>query len=191
MEVARPTLVLGSTQAADVVDVDAARASGTDVVRRRSGGGAVLLGPGDVLWVDVFVPAGDRRWDVDVGRAFEWLGQVWADAVCDLGVAATWHRGRTVATAWSDLVCFAGLGPGEVTVGEAKVVGMSQRRTRAGALFHCGALLRWDPAGLVGLLALEPPARARAAAELAPVAAGLPVEGDALEGAFLARLGRS
>jgi lipoate-protein ligase A len=191
LQVVRPTLVLGSAQRFDVADMEAARASGTHVVRRRSGGGAVLLGPDDVLWVDVFVPAGDRLWSPDVGRAFEWLGQAWTDAVGDLGVEGTWHRGAPVATAWSSLVCFAGLGPGEVTVGGAKVVGMSQRRTRAGALFQCGALLGWDPAALVGLLALDAPDRAGAVDELASVAAGLPVGADALERALLDRLSGS
>ncbi len=191
LEVVRPTLVLGSGQAFDVADTGAARASATQVVRRRSGGGAVLLAPDDVLWVDVFVPAGDRLWSADVGRAFEWLGQAWTDALGDLGVEGTWHRGAPVATAWSSLVCFAGLGPGEVTVGGAKVVGMSQRRTRAGALFQCGALLGWDPGALVGLLALDAPDRARAADELSGVAAGLDVRPGALERALLDRLSGS
>ena len=61
------------------------------------------------------------------------------------GGGATVHGPAPPATAWSKLVCFAGLGPGEVTVAGAKVVGMGQRRTRAGALFQCAALLEWAP----------------------------------------------
>ncbi|MBC8484291.1 MAG: hypothetical protein H8D48_05140, partial [Actinobacteria bacterium] len=49
-EVEAPTLVLGSSQAG--VEV----APGLDVVRRSSGGGAVLLRPDGVLWVDVLMP---------------------------------------------------------------------------------------------------------------------------------------
>ena len=59
------------------------------------------------------------------------------------------HRGGLVATPWSRQVCFAGLGPGEVTVAGRKVVGVAQRRTRHGARFQVAALLRWDPAALV------------------------------------------
>jgi len=52
----RPALVLGSTQAEALVDLGEAARLGVDVVRRRSGGGVVMVGPGDPLWVDVVVP---------------------------------------------------------------------------------------------------------------------------------------
>ena len=86
-----------------------------ELVRRRSGGGAVLLVPGEVVWVDVIVPAGDPLWDDDVGRATHWLGATWARALAACGLPdATVHRGPMVRTPWSSLVCFSGLGPGEV-----------------------------------------------------------------------------
>jgi hypothetical protein len=50
-------------------------------------------------------------------------------------------------------VCFAGLAAGEVIVDGAKVVGISQRRTRAGARFQCSVPLRWDAARHAELLA--------------------------------------
>jgi lipoate-protein ligase A len=209
-----PALVLGSTQPPGVVDEEAAAAGGVAVVRRRSGGGAVLVGTGDVVWVDVYVPAGDGLWEADVGRATHWLGRAWADTLVALGVEAHWHDGPLVASPWSSLVCFAGLGPGEVLAGPAggpaggshdrpsKVVGISQRRTRAGTLFQCAALLRWDPAVIVGVLSLDDRDRPRAAHDLEGLAAGLAdlvVEGGpygrggrptvaAVEDAFLARL---
>ena len=48
------------------VHSDTAHELGVAVVRRRSGGGAVLLDPGGVVWVDVVVPRHDPRWDDDV-----------------------------------------------------------------------------------------------------------------------------
>jgi hypothetical protein len=77
-----------------------------------------------------------------------------------------------VPSAWSRVVCFAGLGPGEVVDATGfKVVGVSQRRTRAIARFQCALPLRWDPARLSGLLTARPPA-----AEIATVhALGVPV----------------
>ena len=180
--------MLGSTQADGVVDRRQAAAAGVDVVRRHSGGGAVLLRPGEVVWVDVLVPAGDQLWSDDVARAFAWLGTVWADALADVGLDASLHAGPTVATSWSDLVCFAGLGPGEVTVDGAKVVGMSQRRRRGGALFQCAALLAWEPADLLALLALDDGRRRQAAQELRRVAAGAGLDARLLEDALLARL---
>jgi lipoate-protein ligase A len=181
----RPALVLGSTQPAAAVDVEACARAGVDVVRRRSGGGAVLLVPGEVLWIDVVVPAGDPLWSDDIGRAAHWLGDAWAAALAAGGVAGpTVHRGPLVRAPWSDVVCFAGLGPGEVTIDGRKVVGISQRRTRAAARFQCAALLMWDPGALVALLAPPRPT----AAELAPVAAGVAVSSGALASALVAAL---
>ena len=169
-----PALVLGSTQRDD--DVDRARAEAEDlpVVRRRTGGGVVLVRPGELVWVDVDLPSGDPLWDADVGVAFEWLGQVWAAAAADLGAPApSAHRGRMDGGRWGRLVCFAGLGPGEVTVAGRKLVGLAQRRTRAMARFQCALLRRWNPAALVELLALDDGDRSRSAADLDQAAVGL------------------
>ncbi|MDQ4096764.1 MAG: hypothetical protein M3144_02695, partial [Actinomycetota bacterium] len=179
LDVERPALVLGSTQP----DPAGPPPPRLDVVRRRSGGGAVLVTRESVAWVDVLVPAGDRLWSPDVGRAFGWLGRSWVEALAALGVPGPQtHDGRLVTSPWSREVCFAGLGPGEVTVGGRKVIGISQRRRRDGALFQCAALLAWDPGGTAAALGLP----REAAADLAGVAAGLPVDRDALEAAFLA-----
>lgn len=175
LSVTRPALVLGSTQDDGVVDRKRASASGVDVVRRRSGGGAVLVEPGRLVWVDLFVPAGDPLWQVDVGRAFHWVGRLWTEGLATLGVEARWHDGPLVETPWSKLVCFAGLGPGEVMAAGRKVVGISQRRTPAGALFQCAALLAWDPTPLVDLLALSVGERRQALGDLDDVATGLDV----------------
>ena len=184
-----PALVLGSTQRTSVVDADACERAGMPVVRRRSGGGAVLVEPGALLWVDVVVPAGDPLWERDVGRAFLWLGDAWRRSLADVGVAASVHRGALRRTRWSDLVCFAGLGPGELTTSRgAKVVGLSQRRTRDVARFQCAVLLRWQPAALVALLALAEATRDDVADELASAATGVAAEAGSLLDAFLRHL---
>ena len=54
----------------------ACRRAGVDVVRRRSGGGAVLLRPGEVTWIDVIVPAGTLAGPTDVHAPMVWLGQL-------------------------------------------------------------------------------------------------------------------
>jgi lipoate-protein ligase A len=189
--VSHAALVLGSTQ--PDVDVDRARvgSSGLEVTRRRSGGGAVLVEPDALAWVEVYVPRTDPLWVPDVGRAFWWLGQAWSDALGALGVmGAEVHRGPPITTAWSSRVCFAGLGTGEVTVRGRKVVGMAQRRTKAGALFQCAVLVRWDARRLLEVLALAEAERDEGAATLATAAAGLgPVlRVDDLEQSLLSHL---
>jgi lipoate-protein ligase A len=147
IEVLVPTtsaVVLGSTQA-----MPENEAIGLDVVRRRSGGGAVLVTPDDPVWVDVDLPAGDPLWSDDVGHSFLWLGEAWAAALAALGLDGEVHRGPFEPGRWGKAVCFAGRGPGEVFVDGAKVVGLAQRRTRAGARFQCAVLRRWDPEPLI------------------------------------------
>jgi lipoate-protein ligase A len=166
-------LVLGSAQPADHVDAGAAAAAGLTIVRRRTGGSSVVVGPGRLLWLDAVLPAGDPLWDDDVGVAPLWLGRAWMTALEAVGVReVAVHSGAMRRTRWSDAVCFAGTGPGEVVSPRGKVVGVSQRRTRAGALFQSAALLRWDPDEAVGALALD---RVAAAEELRDAAAGLDV----------------
>jgi lipoate---protein ligase len=167
-------VVLGSTQPESHVDAAAAARAGMAVLRRRGGGGAVVVGPGQVLWADVMLPAGDPLWSADVGRAFWWLGDLWVSALAAAGVngAAVW-RGGLVRSPWSDRVCFAGLGPGEVTVGGVKVVGLSQRRTRAGAHFQCAVPIVWQPEALLSVMALPAEVRGEAAEQLAGRAMGI------------------
>jgi lipoate-protein ligase A len=147
------------------------------VARRRSGGGAVFVEPFGLVWVDLILPAGDSLWDPDIGRASWWVGSAWANAVdrAGAGPAVVWRRPMR-SSAWSRRVCFAGLGPGEVLVGDRKVVGVSQRRTREGALFQTAALLRWNPADLLGLLRLDAGERAEGKRELPEVAGGVGVD---------------
>lgn len=184
-DVERPALVLGSTQPEEVADHATARLLGVEVVRRRSGGGAVLLVPGEVAWVDVIVPAGDPLWDDDVGRSSQWLGHVWRAALHDLGIGGTEvHDGPLACGPLGRLVCFCAVGPGEVTLGEQKVVGISQRRSRFGARFQCAVYVHWEPGLLQPLLGLDDPA-ARFV-DRSAIGVGIPV--DELVTAFLRRL---
>ncbi|MFV0258348.1 MAG: lipoyl protein ligase domain-containing protein [Acidimicrobiales bacterium] len=195
-----PALVLGSTQDATVVDRRAATAHGVEICRRRTGGGLVDLVPGRHCWIDVIIPATSPWWEADVGRAFHWLGEVWARTVADLVTAdhqVTVHRDRPRRREAGRVICFAGVGAGEVIlrpatldlpphptppprptlpvgakVVGAKVVGLSQRRWRTGARFQGALLWDWTPELLASYL--HPAALATDGIRLDQLAIGLP-----------------
>ena len=124
-------LVIGSAQRDSEVDWQRASALDVSVVRRNSGGGAVLLVPAQHVWIDVWLPSGDALWSDDVVAAAGWLGEAFALALTDSQLPSVWvHRGPASSDAWSRMACFLGSGPGEVFSGDKKVVGLSQRRTR-------------------------------------------------------------
>ena len=151
-------LVLGSRQDRRIVDEEACRVRGIDIVHRRSGGGLVLLSAAGTLWLDVIVPAGHPVWRTDVTSSADWLGECWIRALDSSGISSlVQHRGPMEGSAVSDLVCFAGRGPGEVFLASGeKVVGISQRRTRHHARFQCAVSLVWEPMRLLELLAELP-----------------------------------
>jgi len=155
--VTKPAIVLGSSQSADDIDPDLAHDRGIDIARRRSGGGAVLLVPDEHVWFDFWLPSHDPLWVDDVGRAGDWLAGVWSEALGALGqVGLGAHTGPMLHSEWSARVCFAGLGPGEVTATALgvtrKLVGVSQRRTRDWACFQCVVHRRWDAAATFAVL---------------------------------------
>ena len=85
--------------------------------------------------------------------------------------AGSVHDGGLISTEWSTAICFDGVGPGEVLVDGAKLIGISQRRTRSAARFQVCWHTAYDPAALPALLLEEhrPPIEVlRPVATLAP-----------------------
>lgn len=151
-----PALALGSVQRHYVVDGGACDRRGVDVIRRRSGGGAVLIEPDAMVWFDVVLPADEPRFaDVagDVNKSMRWIGGHVRTALSNLGVdAVTVHDGPMDCTEWCRLVCFAGTAPGEVLLDGRKLVGISQRRARLGSRIQCAVHTHWSPESMVELL---------------------------------------
>jgi lipoate-protein ligase A len=187
-EIDAPALVLGSSQDVSVVDTAACDRAGIEVVRRRSGGGAVLLVPGEMTWLDVIVPAGGAGWSTDVHEPMRWLGRHLGDVVGSLvgsNDRVRVHDGPMVTTAWSSQVCFDGIGVGEVLLDGRKLVGISQRRTRHAARLQCCWYSHHDHDALLALLhRAHRPDRD----DLAEVATLRRAVAEALPGALLERL---
>ncbi|HUS14822.1 MAG TPA: hypothetical protein VM536_07360, partial [Chloroflexia bacterium] len=147
-----PALILGVFQAAELINSAACAEQGIPVLRRRSGGTAVLAGPA-LLSLDIALPPGHALAPPDVTESYRWLGEAWLDALESLGVrdarlvtiaevrAAPYRPPRRLppAGALSDedlvrLACFGGLSPYEVAIGPRKLVGLAQVRRRGGVL---------------------------------------------------------
>ena len=150
VRIAQKAMVLGSRQDESLLNGELCSRDGIEVVRRRSGGGIVFLAPGEHVWLDVVVPRGDELWSDDVAQASWWLGDVWVQTLNALGENNVLvHRESLSSDAWGDLMCFAGVGPGEVVQQDdeslSKLVGISQRRTRDYARFQCTIYTKWNP----------------------------------------------
>ena len=150
VRITQKAMVLGSRQDESLLNVELCSRDGIEVVRRRSGGGIVFLAPGEHVWLDVVVPRGDVLWSNDVAQASWWLGDVWVQTLNALGKNnVSVHHESLSSDAWGDLLCFAGVGPGEVVQQDdeslSKLVGISQRRTRDYARFQCTIYSKWNP----------------------------------------------
>lgn len=185
----RPALVLGSTQRAPLLDAEGAQEAGIEVCQRRSGGGLVHVDPESSLWIDVIIPRGHPLWSDDIGLAFNWIGETWATALATSGLPGTSrvHTGKLMHPDWGRVICFAGLGPGEVVVNGRKVVGLSQRRTRDMARFQGLAVTTLGAPTLRAHLqpGVLPP---ELDAQLDDLPVGAALDLDALPDAFIASL---
>ena len=152
-------VVLGSMQKFDEAQVARAKADGFEVVRRKSGGGGVVIEPDEVVWIDCFVPVDDPHYLRDVREGAYVVGGWWVEALLALGFEEELlevHHGAMTTTAYSKMSCFAGLGPGEVTFGGQKIMGLSQRRNRLGTWFFTLVYLKSDAARDSRLLTGDP-----------------------------------
>ena len=149
------SIVLGSRQSTDLLDLDACADRGVAVATRRSGGGIVHLPEDAYVWIDIVIDRDDPLWTDDVRASMQWLGAAWRNALIELGIdGCRVHDGALSGGPLASLVCFAGVGPGEVVNAHgAKIVGIAQRRSRDRARFQCMVLRRWVPGEFVDLLA--------------------------------------
>lgn len=182
-----PCLSLGYGQSEDEVDRDACRALGIDVVRRPTGGRAVLH-ERDLTYA-VVLPIDHPRVPPTLAGAYQVVAEALRDALVALGACDVTLAARR-ASRGADPACFAAAARSELLLGGRKVVGSAQRRGRRAVLQHGSILISPDPRRLAACLrGADPAALDRAMAGLAADPCIGPVSPERLAGAVEAALG--
>jgi lipoate-protein ligase A len=182
-----PCLSLGRGQPGDEVDRDACARDGVDVVRRPTGGRAILHT--DELTYCVVAPPDEPRLEGDIIASYRRLSRALLTAIQNLGVQAQSRIMKTAipgsdsegsAARTPNAVCFEVPSHYELTTADGrKLVGSAQMRTNEVVLQHGTLPLVGDIARICRYLMAAPdPERVRSRAATAESALGRPVTWD-------------
>lgn len=130
-----PCLSLGYAQSVQVVDEGRLRSNGWDLVRRSTGGGAILHT--DELTYSVIGPADEPRLRGDIITSYQRLSTAILLALKNLGLPAeSQPLMKSTQDTPPDPVCFEIPSHYEITVGRKKLVGSAQARKKNAVLQH-------------------------------------------------------
>jgi lipoate-protein ligase A len=147
-----PCLSLGRNQPLADADLAACRAAGVDVVRRPTGGRAILHT--DELTYSLTLLQVDPRATGDVVEGYRRLSEGLLAGLRLLEVEAVQAVGRKSATD-AGPVCFEAPSNYEITVAGRKLIGSAQWRAKGSVLQHGSLPLQGDLARIVDCLALS------------------------------------
>lgn len=136
-----PCLSLGYSQPAADVDLDRLRERGWGLVRRPTGGRAILHT--DELTYAVIGPRSDPRLDGGLMDSYRRISQALFQALLSLGVPVEVHQGKN-PLAHHQPVCFENPSDFEITVNGKKIIGSAQARKKEGILQHGSLPLSGD-----------------------------------------------
>lgn len=166
---APPALSLGYFQSIAEVDETACAAAGVDIVRRLTGGRAILHDR--ELTYSVVLP---ERWlPGSVTAAYRTLAGALVRGLSELGPGITLEPERRGREAAASAACFDRPASYEVTAQGRKLAGSAQTRRLGCILQHGSIPLALDPAAIFRLLRLTPAEQARQAQHLARQAISL------------------
>jgi len=150
-----PCLTIGKHQGLDAVDLDFCRTEGIDVVRRPTGGRALLHHL--ELTYSVVAPLGTPPLPTRLQEAYRLICGALVQACRDLGIEAELTGGEVnlrLPNPTSTIPCFEAPAEGEVVVEGRKLVGSAMRAHSGCILQHGAILIDWDgrlQAGTMGL----------------------------------------
>jgi lipoate-protein ligase A len=144
----RPTLSLGRNQTASGrYDLTAIEDRGIDVVRRPTGGRALLHWHEVTYSVTAPIAEGES-----LNNSYERINRILLYALSRLGVSASESRGGPPTPSPGELPCFATPAEGELVVGGSKLVGSAQFRENGALLQHGSILIEDDQPIIASLL---------------------------------------
>ena len=144
---APPAISLGYGQRLDRrIDTDAAAGMGIGLVRRPTGGSAILHeGPGLEITYSVTAAAGDFDGADDLLDTYRWIGEGLLSGLRSLGAPVAMVPVQPSDPAAMPAFCFARTGSFELEVDGRKLVGSAQRRQGAAFLQHGAVMLGAAP----------------------------------------------
>lgn len=165
---ARPTLSFGMHERARI-SVEALRREGVDVVRRPTGGRALLHDHEVTYSVTAAIDG------IGLSESYRAINALLVAALARLGVHATEAPRRRRPSAPDGTACFAEPNVGELVVGGRKLVGSAQRRDERALLQHGSILLEDDQPRIASLRGESGPSDGLSAAATLRGALGRPV----------------
>jgi lipoate-protein ligase A len=168
-----PTISLGRNQSArGRYDLDRVRDLGLGVVRRPTGGRAILHDR--EITYSVTAPVGDAG---DLRESYNRINRLLLSALRSLGVAATVASPSARSASPGMVPCFDEPASGELTLDGRKLAGSAQWRSE-GALLQHGSILVADDQSLLATLALDGPQTIAAPATLTDALGAAPELSD-------------
>lgn len=137
-----PCLSLGRGQPFADVDLERLQARGWDVVRRPTGGRAILHT--DELTYSVSAPADEPRVAGSLLESYSRLARALSCALQGLGLPVEIEKHMPGAGGTTNPVCFEVPSSYEITVGGKKLIGSAQARKKEGVLQHGSLPLAGD-----------------------------------------------
>ncbi len=139
----RPWAVsLGYHQDPKEIDLDRCKVDGVDVVRRPTGGRAILHA--EELTYSVIIPSGHRSFSPGISRTYRVISAALQRGLGRLGLSIDFAAARRHSPEFrarrKDIPCFASSARYEIQVGGRKLVGSAQRHY-PGALLQHGSIL--------------------------------------------------
>jgi len=160
-----PCLSLGQAQPFSDVDTQRLEARGWDVVRRPTGGRAILHT--DELTYSIIAATDEPRVAGSILESYNRLAQALLQAVKSLGLPVEMKDESGAASKSANPVCFEVPSAYEITVQGKKLIGSAQARRKEGVLQHGSLPLTGDLARITeALVFADEPARREAAERL-------------------------